>query len=61
MAEGLSLVTQQPPTLDGLLSLFQHWLDIPDTGGIEVVLGAYAANRLAGDPVWLLVIGAKWR
>jgi hypothetical protein len=30
---------------------------LPDTGVLDVVLGTVAANRLEGDPVWLVVVG----
>jgi len=43
--------------LEELLGVFHKYLYLPDTGAIEVTLGAVAANRLAGDPVWLLLVG----
>jgi hypothetical protein len=43
--------------LTDLLAVFQYWLHHEDTGAIEVALGAYAANRLPGDPVWLMLVG----
>jgi hypothetical protein len=43
--------------LHDLLSRFQHYLHMPDTGTVETVLGAYAANVLPGDPVWLMLVG----
>jgi hypothetical protein len=36
---------------------FQKWLALPDPGFIEILLGAYVANIIPGDPVWLLGIG----
>lgn len=36
---------------------FQRWLHLPDTGALDITLGAVAANRLDGDPVWLLLVG----
>lgn len=36
---------------------FQKWLYLPDTGALDITLGAIAANRLGGDPVWLLLVG----
>ena len=39
------------------LAVFRRWLHLPDPGLVELVLGAVAANRMPGDPVWLLVVG----
>ncbi|MGH8995138.1 MAG: hypothetical protein ACRDYB_03745 [Acidimicrobiales bacterium] len=36
---------------------FQETLHMPDLGALHVVLATVAANRMAGEPVWLLVIG----
>ena len=33
------------------------WLYLPDPGPLIVTLAAYVANRLPGDPVWLLLVG----
>jgi len=47
-----------PPTsLHRVIDRGQSYLFMPDTGAIEVLLGAVAANLLPGDPVWLLLIG----
>ena len=37
--------------------VFQRTLHMPDLGALHVVLATVAANRMAGEPVWLLVIG----
>jgi hypothetical protein len=42
--------------LEQLLEIFRKYLYLPDTGAVEVTLGAIAANRLPGDPVWLLLL-----
>lgn len=44
-------------TLDEARAAFRQWLHLPDTGALDVVLGTIAANRLEGDPVWLLLVG----
>jgi hypothetical protein len=44
-------------TLDDARAVFRQWLHLPDTGALDVMLGAVAANRLEGDPVWLLLVG----
>lgn len=36
---------------------FRRWLHLPDLGPLYALLGAVAANRLEGDPVWLLLVG----
>jgi hypothetical protein len=43
--------------LEQLLKVYEKHFYLLDTGAIEVALGAVAANRLPGDPVWLLLIG----
>jgi hypothetical protein len=40
-----------------VVSTFQHWLYLPDPSPLLAVLGAVAANRLEGDPVWLVLVG----
>lgn len=40
-----------------LLDTFGRWLHLPDPGALLAALGALAANRLDGDPVWLLLVG----
>ena len=52
-----SLKVQEPRELAEVLDRCRHWLFMPDTGPLEVVLGAIAANKLPGDPVWLLLVG----
>lgn len=44
-------------TLDEARTIFRQWLHLPDTGSLDVVLGTIAANRLDGDPVWMLLVG----
>jgi len=39
------------------LEVFRRWLHLPDTGAVEIVLATIAANRLEGDPVWMLLVG----
>jgi hypothetical protein len=38
-------------------AVFQRWMHLPDTGALDAVLGTIAANRMDGDPVWLLLVG----
>jgi hypothetical protein len=40
-----------------VVSVFQRWLFLPERGALLAVLGTVAANRLDGDPVWLLLVG----
>jgi energy-coupling factor transporter ATP-binding protein EcfA2 len=44
-------------TIADVRASFRQWLYLPDTGALDAVLGAVAANRLEGDPVWLLLVG----
>jgi hypothetical protein len=37
--------------------VFAHWLYLPDDRALLAVLGTVAANRLDGDPVWLVLVG----
>ena len=40
-----------------VVDLFQRTMWLPAPGIVYMVMGAVAANRLPGDPLWLLVIG----
>jgi hypothetical protein len=51
-------VADKSPDLS-VVTTFRKWLHLTDPGSIEVMLGAYAANRLPGDPVWMLLVGAS--
>lgn len=44
-------------TMSDVLDVFRKWLHLPDGGVVEVTLGAVAANRMNGDPVWLSLVG----
>jgi predicted transcriptional regulator len=44
-------------TLEEARAVFRKWLYLPDTGALVAVLGTIAANRIIGDPVWLLLVG----
>lgn len=44
-------------TLADVDRAFQETLHMPDLGALHVVLATVAANRMPGEPVWLLVIG----
>jgi hypothetical protein len=46
-----------PMSLATLEQTFQRWLYMPDLGPLHTYLGTIAANRMAGDPVWLMLIG----
>src|SRR5262245_58198915 len=48
---------RKAPRLDQVLSTFKNWLHMPDPGIVEVCLAAIAANRIPGDPVWILLTG----
>ena len=40
-----------------LVQLFQERLYLPDPSALLVTLGTVVANRLPGDPVWVLLVG----
>lgn len=44
-------------SLAAVVSTFRRWLYLPDPGTLETVLATVAANRMDGDPVWLLNVG----
>jgi hypothetical protein len=37
--------------------VFRQWLHLPDPGMVEIALATVAANRISGDPVWILLTG----
>src|SRR5262245_33422764 len=43
--------------LEAVVSTFEKWLHMPDRLPLLAVLGTVAANRMDGDPVWLLLVG----
>ena len=43
--------------LASVVDLFQRHLFLPDPGVVYLALATVAANRLTGDPLWLLVVG----
>jgi plasmid stability protein len=43
--------------LEKLIEAFRKWLWLPDAGAVITALAAVTANRMAGDPVWLLIVG----
>jgi hypothetical protein len=47
----------RPRTLAEVRRAFTENLYMPDERPLLAVLGAYAANRLEGEPVWLLLVG----
>jgi hypothetical protein len=61
--EALLASVRQGVGLDALKEAFSEHLYLSDHYFLEVVLGALAANRVEGDPLWLLIVmppsGAK--
>jgi hypothetical protein len=45
--------------LEDVVATFRNWLHLPDPGALYVALATVVANRLPGDPVWLLLVGAS--
>lgn len=49
-----------PVTLDEVHAGYRHWLGPDyDIGALDAVLAVAAAERLTGDPAWLLVVGGS--
>jgi Bifunctional DNA primase/polymerase, N-terminal/IclR helix-turn-helix domain len=51
--------TGSPKELEEVVASFRRWLHLPDPGALYVALATVVANRLPGDPVWLLLVGAS--
>ena len=50
-------VEEVPPVkLGDAIATFRRWLYLPDPELLYVLWGAVAANRLPGDPVWLVLV-----
>ena len=47
-----------PCTIQDAIGVFQKWLYLPDPSAVYVTIGAYAANLLSGDPVWLMLVAS---
>jgi hypothetical protein len=48
-----------PEPLELVVATFRRWLYLPDPGALYVALATVVANRLPGDPIWLLLVGAS--
>jgi len=46
----------EPKTLEQVHEIYARWLYMPNHDGLDVILGAYAANRGKGIPFWLIYI-----
>lgn len=50
----------QPVALDQVHKVFTHWLgDDYDAGTLDAMLATVAAERLTGDPLWLLIVSGS--
>lgn len=54
---GDSSAPASPTPLTDCVATFQRWLYLPDPGIVIATIAATAANLLAGDPCWLLLVG----
>ena len=52
-------VPLSPVPVHEAVATFRRWLHLPNPRPLYVAWGAAAANRLPGDPVWLLLVGAS--
>jgi len=48
-----------PATLEDVVGSYRKYLYLPDDGVIKVTLATAVANRMKGDPVWLLLIASS--
>jgi hypothetical protein len=53
------MTTPQKVSLDDVVDEFRRHLFLPDLGLLYVVLATVVANRMEGDPVWMLLVGAS--
>lgn len=44
-------------TLTALVAVIRRWLYLSDLGPLYATLGTVAANVMAGEPVWLILVG----
>lgn len=52
------ILTQTPADrLANVVDAFRKWMYIPDPGALLTVLSVVVANKMPGDPVWLLIVG----
>jgi hypothetical protein len=56
-ADTVDSQSQPHPDLDQVIAVFKKWLYLPDPAPLVLNLAFYAANRMEGDPVWLLNVG----
>ena len=47
-----------PMTLTEVVSTFRKWPYLPHPSPLYATLAAVAANRMHGDPLWLMLVGA---
>jgi hypothetical protein len=52
-------ITADARPLDEIIATFQRWLYLPEPGPLYAALGTVAANLMAGDPVWTMLVGAS--
>jgi hypothetical protein len=48
-----------PRTLNDVTATFRKWLYLEDDGTVLAILATIAANRMQGDPLWLMIVGAS--
>src|SRR5262249_42479656 len=52
------MITPYEEPLATLVEYVQDYMHLPDPGPFVLVLGAVAANRLDGNPVWLMLVAS---
>jgi len=51
--------TGPPCALADVVAAFRKWLHLPDAGALYIALATVVANRLPGDPLWILFVAAS--
>lgn len=49
--------TQAIATSEQVIEIYTKWLKMENTDVLDIIFGTVFANRLPGDPVWLMLVG----
>lgn len=50
-------LTQSVATSEQVIEIYTKWLKMENTDVLDIIFGTVFANRLPGDPVWLMLVG----
>ena len=51
-----ALLAKEYPTIERLKEKFSKWLLMADPHLVEIVVATVVANRMGGDPLWMLLV-----